>query len=358
MTAPRRAPPQLYFTGLLLVLVALAWWHFDPPLPQVAERARVPVPVRRVEPQPVPPPPAPDPRRCLAGTAARAPDRPLAIHRWVDARGVVHYSDRAPADHANQAYDLITRSDDAPVSVDIDTVDATLPPDARSRAIADAIGIGKALRDVLRLPVGDRLALRAVVAGSDASFRALAGDSPSRTGVYRPGDRLIVVRERRDPEATLRTLRHEIVHALVHEWLGRLPTALDEGLASYFAEFRGQGLGGLVDLRADAAALRAEMPRPADRDALARLLDIPHAGFHAAGRDSHYTGAQVLVAALIESDSGRLALGQLLARQAEQPCEPVAAAELLTELYPGGLDALARAWAAYLAAETLAVQQF
>ncbi len=355
---PRGLPPQIFFLVIALLLAALAWWHFSQPLPEVAERARVPVPARRIDPGPPPPPPPIDPRRCLAGTAARASDRPMAIHRWIDARGVVHYSDRAPTDHATQPYEIITRRDDAPVSVQLDTLDAALPPHARSRAVADAVGIGKVLRDVLRLPVGERLALRAIVVGDDAAFVRLAGDIPSRTGVYRPADRLIVVRARRDADATLRTLRHEIVHALVHEWLGQLPTALNEGLAAYFAEFRIHGLGGSVDLRPDAAALRASMPRPIDRAELSRLLGLPHAGFYAAGRDSHYAGAQVLVGALLATTHGRETLGRVLASQAEQPCQPIAAAELLDELYPGGLDALAQAWAAHLDASTLGVQQF
>lgn len=289
-----------------------------------------------------------DTQRCLADTA-RSATRSDTVHRWVDAAGVTHYSDRAPAGHGVTTHTTRAVQRDQPVSVIIETVDASMPPYVTSRAIADAVGIGKVFDDVLGLRTDGGLALRVVLAGSDAAFaRLVPRGSVSTTGIYSSRQRRIVVRTQRDDEDTLAILRHEIVHALVHEWIGDLPTALDEGLASYFEHFEGQAMGGSIDPGRYSHDMAADRPHDgAARRALVQLLDMPNASFHAHDRSGNYTRSLALVSTIMAVPERRATMAALLQAQRANACVPVDAAAVLARHWRGGLDSLSQAWMAH-----------
>jgi hypothetical protein len=283
-----------------------------------------------------------DDTRCLAGTAALiAPAQ--QVHRWVDANGRIHLSDRPPASDGVHDHTVRT-ADREPVEVVIEQRDAIVPGDVASRARSHAIGVGNVLGDVLGLQPADGIRLRIVFAGSDAAFRAEAGPrAPSNTGVYRSAQRTMVVRVRSNLDATMRTLRHEIVHALIHEWVGSaLPPAIEEGLATYFSHFETRGMGGVVGRDrlwqsvGPAAAARASDPR-----ALRTLLALDYDGFHGARRNHNYDTATALIAGLMASEDTRALLAGLLRTQRRQTCTPINTAALLDQRWPGGVGALA-----------------
>ena len=111
-----------------------------------------------------------DQAACLARTGRRLAPAPT-VHRWVDAAGVVHYSDRRPESTDSRDHSQRLADDAPPVTVTIEPVDARLPPHAISRAISDAVALGKVFKDVFDLDTGGGLALRVSLAGSDAAFR-------------------------------------------------------------------------------------------------------------------------------------------------------------------------------------------
>lgn len=344
-----------------LMLAALLYRHFDDTPPDRAPTAApVSVPLTGVRGTERPPRGRHVPfdvQSCLARTGRNlAPVS--AVHRWIDARGIVHYSDRAPVGNDHREHRVETARDVQAVDVTLEVVDATLPPHARSRAIADAVAIGRVFDDVLGLDVRGGLALNVVLAGTDDAFRRYAPNSISQTGVYMPPRRLIVVRAQPKPEQTLAILRHEIVHALVHEWIGYLPTALNEGLADYFEAFTPQGMGGRVDPSVYVSQMQRTGESQHPRAELDELLALPHADFHGYRRGENYRRSLALVSTLMAIPSRRAALAAVLQAQRRQPCSPVDAAHWLEPNWPGGLDDLAAAWNSHQRGEGLGHHNF
>ena len=177
-------------------------------------------------------------------------------------------------------------------------------------------------------------------------------------GTYSAGERAIRIRLQDDNDSNFLILRHEIAHALVHERVGNLPTALNEGLASFFEHVEVAGLGAQVILEESAASLSAAAVAAEGRDELVDLLARDGALFYAAGREQRYLRAFALIAMLMGNPEGRHALSAVLAAQRNDPCRPVEAGRLLDAEYPGGLVALAANWARWMRDPPKSVQSF
>jgi len=286
---------------------------------------------------------------CLAKTANATGKPALAIHRWVDSAGITHYSDQAPTT-AVSAYRVLEVKDVPPVSVSAVGYDVNLPSDLQQRAIVDAIAVQRALRDVLGVGGSADAELKIVFVRAADAYAKLVGDGAlaASAGAYVPPQRTIYVRMQATDEASFAVLRHEITHALVHELIGNLPIALNEGLAEYFRRYRAAGLGGQVDIAADRNALTAAAPKGDGTDALVELLAFSGSDFYTADRDRRYVEAYALAAVLMQTPQGIAALHEVLKQQQADPCEPVSVERLLDQRYPGGLGALAADWAAFL----------
>lgn len=348
-----REVQHVWVIGLAVILVigivgGLKWWaqHKAPPVTVNSAQSRVQSPNRAIDPTRSSMVDGEhdvlDDTRCLAQTEPRA-QPPQRIHKWVDQKGIVHFSDQAPEDIATPS-ELVTLTDTQPVEVRIETRSAEMPPHATSAAIADAVAIGKILRNVLGVHVDGGLTLRIVFVGTDAAFRQAAPGSTSTSGAYLPGSRTIVVRTRRLPDETLTVLRHEITHALIHEWVGRPPKALNEGMAEYFEHFDAQGMGGVVDPNRYARRMTNAAPKQSALPALRALLAADRNRFHGDGEQSNYTGSLALISTLMASPQGRRSLSIALAEQRKQTCVPIDVAAVLQRTWPSGLPSLAKHW--------------
>jgi hypothetical protein len=287
---------------------------------------------------------------CLARSGDGLAARPSSeIHRWVDGAGITHYSDTAPTT-AVSAYRVIEVKGLPPVRIEASGDDVNLPADVQQRAIADSLAVQRAFHDVLGVDSPAVTALRIVFVADAARYGKLIGDETlaASTGAYVPQQHTIYVRVQGDDELAFAVLRHEITHALIHEDVGNLPVALNEGLAEYFRRYRIAGLGGAIDVGADRAALIVAAPPGDGADALVELLALSGTGFYAADRDRRYLQAYALIALLMADRARTAALHEVLARQHEAPCVAVAAEVVLDARYPGGLAALAADWAAFM----------
>jgi len=291
-----------------------------------------------------------DSARCLARTGETVSREAQAIHRWVDAAGIVHYADRAPVG-AVREHRRIALGGLPPVSVEASGYDVNLPADVHARAVADAVAIDRVLRQVFAADDDDRLALRVVFVASAQAYERFVGEPAlaRSAGAYSARERTVYVRMQGEAALTFRVLRHEIVHALVHERIGNLPTTLNEGLAGYFERFEAAGQGGRIDFSDVRARLAAAAPQdPAA--ALTELLALDGPAFYRSEPERRYMQALALVAVLMRDVAGRAALGELLARQRAEPCDPIASEAVLDARYPGGLAALADDVAGWLRA--------
>lgn len=296
---------------------------------------------------------------CLAGTASKARAKKVAIHRWVDESGIQHFSDQAPVGKA-EGHRRIEVDGLPPIVVNASGYDVNLPDFLAQRAMADAQAIERILRGSLGVDGDPGLVLNVEFIASAQSYAQRVGNPLmiGSEGTYSMADRTIHVRLQDRNEANFQILRHEITHALIHERIGSLPTAINEGMAGYFEQLEVSGLGARVDLEESTASLRSAAVEGDGRNELVELLARDGFLFYAEGREQRYLRAYALVAVLMGSPDGRQALGAVLAAQRSAPCRPVAAERLLDERYPGGLATLAADWARWLRDPPRTVQAF
>jgi hypothetical protein len=286
---------------------------------------------------------------CLAKTSNGARKPAPSIHRWVDANGLTHYSDQAPGANVRQ-HRVIEAQGLPPISIHATGYDASLPAELQQRAVVDALSVQQVFRETLGIPGPLELSLNIVFVRESAAYARLVGSGvlAASSGAYVPPQRTIYVRMQADDETEFSVVRHEITHALVHELVGNLPVPLNEGLAEYFRRYRAAGLGGQIDMAADRGALALAAPQGDGADALVELLALAGTDFYATDRERRYLRAYALVAVLMRDPERTEALHEVLTRQRAEPCVPVSVEAVLDERYPGGLEALAGDWTAFL----------
>ena len=286
---------------------------------------------------------------CLAGTASAAKPSKTAIHRWTDGNGIIHFSDLAPTGPA-QGYKKIDVHGLPAIVVHARGYDVNLPDDLVQNAIAAAQAIERILRGTLGVEGEPGLVLDVefVAAADEWAKRAGNPVMANSAGTYSPQSRTIHIRLQHDDQANLLILRHEITHALIHERVGRLPTAINEGMAGYFERVKVSGMGAQIVIAEWPQSLGAARIEGDGQVELVDLFAHEGADFYAEGQEQRYLRAYALIALLMDSGPGRAALAAVLAAQRGQPCQPVKTETILGSLYPGGLKALARDWATWL----------
>lgn len=377
----RRAPESRPVRGralpwLFAVLAVAACQRSDPPTPPAVSTPPAEAMIAAVPPAPatsaapvslakVPPPVEALPEQsaaCLAASSSAAAPS-VAVHRWVDAAGITHYSDQPPAAAAKD-HRVLEVSGLPPIAVKASGYDVNLPDQLEQRAVADALGVQRVMRDTLGVAAPPGLTLQIVFVRAADAYAQLVGEPAlaSSAGAYSTARQTIYVRMQAQDEASFTVLRHEITHALVHESIGNLPTSLNEGLAEYFGRYRAGGMGGQVDVGADRKGLIAAAPAGDGSDALVDLLARDGRDFYvddaASTREQRYRRAYALVALLMQAADGRAVLARVLAAQRADPCRPVAVETLFESRYHGGLAALAAAWAAFMRDPPATIQAY
>ena len=296
---------------------------------------------------------------CLAGTANAAKPQATAIHRWTDASGIIHFSDQAPTAAARD-YRRIESNDVPPIVVRARGYDVNLPDDLSRNAISSAQAIERVLRDSLGVSGDPGLVLDIEFIASAQTYAQRAGNPAmaNSAGTYSTLGRTIHIRLQDDDESNFLILRHEITHALVHERIGRLPTAINEGLASYFEHIKVSGMGAQVAISESARSLASARIEGNGEGELIELLASDGLGFYGQGQEQRYLRAFGLVAMLMQTPPGRVALSAVLAEQRESPCVQVKAENILQAHYPGGLAVMATAWAAWMHNPPASVQAY
>ena len=290
-----------------------------------------------------------DEQACLAGTATAAKPQASAIHRWTDPNGLIHFSDQAPVG-LSRYHRRIEVGGLPPIVVHASGYDTNLPDDLSQNAIASAQAIDRIMRESLGV-IGEPGLVLNIEFIADADAYAVRSGNPAMSGSagnYSTLNRTIHIRLQADEEANSLILRHEITHALIHERVGRLPMAINEGLAGYFEHIEVMGNGAQVAIEESKRSLASARIGGDGRDELIDLLAREGPDFYGTGQEQRYLRAFALVAVLMRTAPGRAALGAVLESQREAPCLPVKVEKILDARYPGGLIMLAASWAAWL----------
>lgn len=296
---------------------------------------------------------------CLAGTAKSAHAKSATIHRWVDANGILHFSDQPPRGQASEHRQIEIQGAPA-VVVRATGYDVNIPDELNQNAISAAHAIERVLHESLGVVGDPGLELTIEFIRSADAWAARAGIPAmlNAAGTYSTRDRTIRIRLQSDPQLNFLILRHEITHALVHERIGRLPTAINEGMASYFEHIKVAGMGAQIAIAESRQSLASATIEGDGQDELVDLLTREGTSFYSDGQEKRYLRAFGLVAMLMQTPSGRAALSAVLSAQREHPCVPVKAERILDHHFPGGLKAMALAWAGWLNNPPASVQAF
>ena len=262
-------------------------------------------------------------------TRAIAQKRSQSIYRWVDDKGVTHYSQRGggQAEYIGDQYKTRAPLFDLTVEFSGDRRD----PVTREAIYQDAHRVYGTLKELINQPHWRHVSLDIILYTDKAEFAAQqrkAGLS-GWAGAFFSGREnrvyMLYTPEKRD--RMLSIARHEVSHALLAGMTGPSPSWLNEGLAEYM-ELGGHG-------RSDHSGLRSA-------DDLQRLLTLSPKQFYGQSRKRNYTQAYALIKHLMSRTQGKQVISHFLNDLAADPCTKLDSPAVLARTYTDGLEQLAR----------------
>lgn len=281
---------------------------------------------------------------CRIRSAAVEPKPSAPMYKWRDADGALQFGRQPPEGVSAQRVAVSSRNS-AQFKLAVGAGDGSpIPPQLRDRATADTYRIVAILRQELGVPVAEDFTLNlSFVSSAEDVGRDLGMGAAA--GVYLPLQQRMVIWRQPDLEQTFATVRHESVHALMHEFIGAPPVWLNEGLAEYLENLKVSGSGGTIGVSAHHRQLLATLLRVARVEAALAMLDANAVAFRSAGRrELNYALAWSIIHYLMRNESGQAVLGQLLAEVREAGCSPYSSREFFDRTYTGGArDLITRA---------------
>ncbi len=296
---------------------------------------------------------------CVIGVA-RNPSRssePRPVHRYLDDRGDVVFSDRAPSDAPSELVSVRSGVGVGRFSADYDMDGFTPPLGFRRQLEVDLDGVFHFLADDLRLVGMQPVHLRLRVIDGRARFARLASSKGLQTdsGFYTHRDNLAVVRWMGDTR-TRAVARHEIAHLALGNWLGRTPLWLNEGLAEVVETMRFQQNFAIAEAPARRLERLRRLQRAGRLPGLEAFLASTRKQWLGWGNDIAYPYAWSLVHFLLQEPSRQHTVSNLLNALAEHRCRPFDHIGFLNRDYVGGLAGLERDWRRWLDAEAAPLQ--
>ena len=284
---------------------------------------------------------------CRLRSAEEDPIERAPMYKWRDASGSLQFG-RSPPAGVNAQRVAVSDGNRAQFKLTVGAGDGSpVPSQLRDRATADIYRIVAILRQELGVPVASDFNLNlSFVSRLDDVGKGLGLSGAA--GVYMPLEQRMEIWRQPDDEGTFATLRHESVHALLHEFVGAPPIWLNEGLAEYLENLRVSGSSGTVGVNRDHRQLLQTMLRVARVDAAMAMLDANANQFRQPDRrDLNYALAWSLVHYLMSTESGQGVFGELLAEIREAGCRRFSSKAFFDRKFTGGArDFVTRAVAA------------
>jgi hypothetical protein len=151
------------------------------------------------------------------------------------------------------------------------------------------------------------------------------------------------------PETTMRVVRHEIAHLALGNWLGNTPLWLNEGLAEVVERMRFELSSATAPVPGKDIGEVATLRRSGRLPPLRAFLSMGRADWNRIGPEVAYPYARSMVHFLLESPQRRSLMSAYLNAIAQNRCRAFDHDAYLNRAYPGGLNAFAADWAAWLA---------
>lgn len=273
---------------------------------------------------------------CRASSTPSVQTAAAPMYRWRDSQGSLQFG-RSPPDGVAAIKVIENDRNRAQFKLAVGEGDGSpVPTQLRDRATADTYRIVAILRQELGIPVDDDFTLNlSFVSRSEDVGRDLG--LTGAAGVYLPNQQRMIVWRQPNDGRTFATVRHESVHALLHEFVGAPPTWLNEGLAEYVETLRVSGSGGSVAANQHHRQLLQPMLKISRTEAALKLLDANANQFREADkRDTNYALAWALVHYLMGSESGQRVFAELLGEVREAGCQPFSSRAFLERKFTGG----------------------
>ncbi|EIC20666.1 DUF1570 domain-containing protein [Thiorhodovibrio frisius] len=291
---------------------------------------------------------------CAVGVA-RNPSRarrPTEIHRYVDSKGRMVFSDHAPSADAGEVLAVQADASVGRFSADYDFDGLTPPLGFQHQLEIDLDGVFHFLADDLGLRGVQPVHLRLKIIKDQRRFaQAAAGAGLStNSGFYTHRNNLAVVRWMGD-EPTRAVARHEIAHLALGNWLGRTPLWLNEGLAEIVEKMRFQQNFATALAPPQRLDHLRRLARAGQLPALRTFLESERADWDRWGDDMAYPYAWSLVHFLLQEPARQRTVTRLLNELATHRCRMFDDIAFLEGDYAGGLSGLNRDWRRWLFAE-------
>lgn len=160
------------------------------------------------------------------------------LYKWVDDNGKVHFSDKSPENTKTDVIDYQHR-ERKKINVKIKSVDFSLEKSKRKQITQAVDDVYTAYNKLFYIRINKLVTIRIKIFESQANFdkyyTSISGNPlEGARGVYFSRRNELIVRQLDDWEMTLRTIRHEISHAVLNAFAPRTPKWLNEGLAEHF----------------------------------------------------------------------------------------------------------------------------
>lgn len=268
------------------------------------------------------------------------------IYRWVDKNGKVHFGDQQQ--ERNSADVVGMTSAKQKVAVTLTFADGEADQLIVNRLQQEASALYRELQSWLpaawRRPVALELRVFRNFRRMEKHIRTQFPGTRQPMPYQQDGKAVAYVSVNDPRNPAMKSIRHEIVHALLTAQVGTLPTWLSEGAGQYFERIERNMNTALVEppysvLRS--AAGQKRLP-------LTELLNFSHNEYHSGFKLSRRSEAYAFFFFLRDHADGRRLFSELLGYYADWNCQQVAIAEPLERYYPGGVEKLERGFQRWL----------
>lgn len=282
---------------------------------------------------------------CTGASIGKIEREKTTLYKWVDDKGISHFSDRAPEEDLPSETTTIT-GERQPFELSLEVSGRPLPAGYAQSLEVKIRKVHEVLETMLPTSMLRKVDLQLFVFSEPSKYRAFRNKhAPSLGGGsvgFHSSQGNIAAVLYLDESQLNRTSIHETVHVMNLAMYGHLPRWLGEGLAEYFEE---------IETRAQSSSIAAKRSwmkhLQRKKPSIERLLRSRTEDWADSQRNELYAQSWGFVYFMLSDSQRKRVLSDILQEAAAAPCEEVPVEALLKQRYRGGIDQLQRDFARF-----------